>query len=80
MTSDVREQLVAIIACRLADAAADLVLERFDVTPKSVITDEALGDLVKEAAQWNGIFQLNAGQRMRKCLESQSLRIVSASE
>jgi hypothetical protein len=63
---------------------ADAILERFDVTPKPVVTDDQLGRLVcfahMGALPGSGGANYVRGGRMREVLEQHGLKIVRVEE
>jgi hypothetical protein len=90
--SDVREELRQMVAEKLATRAehlsggvADAILERFDVTPKPVVTDEALGMMARRSVVGMGAgdssrLSERAGKSLCKELEAACLKIVRVSD
>ena len=80
--SDVREDMVRTLRARgfpdTGRMIADLILERFDVTPKPVVSDEDLGRWVTLANGTQSHYGRieHVGQRMFSELESHGLKIV----
>jgi hypothetical protein len=87
--SDARDQLIRCFESKGwmigADELADIVLERFDVTPKPAVSDEVLGELVQamnlgiDAWQYER-FRGEVGRRMRRKLMDAGLAIVRVDE
>lgn len=88
--SDVREQLVACVDAAGAKAyplnqrgaateVADAIMERFEVTPKPVVTDFDLGVMVGKAYVDMADYA-RAGASMREKLEAKGLKIVRVEE
>ena len=86
--SDVREQIVdaiyrvdVYVSRKGADAVADAILEKWDLTPKPeppVISDVDLGKLVFVASGWTE--NASRGIEMRHQLARQGLEIVRKAE
>ena len=83
MMSDVRAQLTRLLldeGVSTYDPVADAILERFDVIPKPVVTDEALGRLIRTAlgASWyeNVARNVSVGADVREELLAAGLAIV----
>ena len=89
--SDVRQQLERLLeedhGCggSWSVALSNAILERFDVTPKPAVTDEALGMMARRSVVGMGAgdssrLSERAGKSLCKELEAAGLKIVRASD
>ena len=86
--SDVRSKLELILGADDSPSPggkADEILAWFDVTPKSVVTDEALGMMARRSVVGMGAgdssrLSERAGKSLCKELEAAGLKIVRASD
>ena len=78
--SDVRDELIDVVVgcrnCPNAQSVADAILERFDVTPKPVISDADLGVFVRHAWRDETWVVAENGKQLRLMLEEAGLQIV----
>jgi hypothetical protein len=86
--SDVREQLFEAINNVNSEWAypstiqrtVAAILERFDVTPKPVISDDDLGSMVSKAAGGHSGSSIAVGRKMLDQLDAACLKIVRVDE
>jgi hypothetical protein len=89
MVSDVREELAHLMRSAVwgpkCEGLADCILERFDVTPKPVISNETLGQFMQELNLGIDGWQYPKyreciGRRLRNRLEDAGFEIVKVAE
>lgn len=89
--SDVRDDVVEVIAKRICEAdvdeytLADSILERFDVTPKPVVTPEELGRMARKAFHAGSLVSederdMLVGKRMLDQIADAGLTLVRCGE
>ena len=84
--SDVKGDLVKIVTMAVSPTRmAEIITERFDVTPKPVVTDEALGMMARRSVVGMGAgdssrLSERAGKSLCKELEAACLKIVRVSD
>lgn len=62
-----------------SDELADIVLARFEVTPKPVVTDKQLGEYAMKSVKWSAA-EADVGERFRTYLTDAGLTIVRSGE